>query len=393
MHPRLTCLLVVCLLLAASITPAQVPETMTVQGRLTDDAGAPLEAGNKDFEFKIYKGEATPTQIWPGLLAPDDIQTVYTDADGFWTAQIGTVAPLNDGVFNGAEAWLEIAVSSKGGLAEILPRIQLHTSPFSFRVGTIDGAEGGRIVGDVEIEGALDLGDATHEGCLNVFPGSSVNLGSDAVAAYEILDEPGLGFLTSNSWWPMHVDTWTSLRARSITVPTSGYILAIGSFVVECQHVNGEPSYADFALTSDLSSISSTQESRFALSVNLPSGYYDLPTTLSWVFTVESGTHTVHLAGEDLSNTISAWNTRLTLLFVPTAYGEVEVLEFKSPTDGDERTREGGLTQAEIDQERADALAFNQARLEQELEVMRSELDAMKARMETDRESATENRE
>ncbi len=453
MHPRLNCLLVVCLLLAASITQAQVPETMTVQGRLTDDTGAPVAAGGRDFSFKIYNTETGGLVLWPGIGDPDDEVTVYTDENGLWTAQIGTVVPLTVGIFNGKDAWLEITISVKGGLPEVLPRILLQTNPYSFRVGTIDDADGGTIVSDVEIEGALDLGDATHAGQLDLYAGdgsdpvvslqtdayqngrievhnatgtnrctidggyaetgdpllylqgsqktvalytditgnTSVLLGSDAVHDLEILDEPGVAFSASNTTYGIST-SWMSFRSRSITVPASGYVIAVGSFSVYANHSSGTYTEANFAITRDLEAVSNLQGTAFSISSATPSSAKMIPLALTTVFPVSSGTHTVYMAAQELSGTVMAGDSRLSLIYVPTAYGDVTDVEMTT-TPGDDIVREGGLTQAEIDQERTDAEAFDRARMQSELDAMQAEIDAMKARLDADHNAASGSRE
>ena len=479
MHPRLACLVVVCLLMAASSILAQVPETMTIQGRLTNAAGDPVAAGNKTFDFRIYKSETTTAQTWPGYLRPDEVIEVYTDADGFWTAEIGTINPLTPYVFHGDETWLEIRVSVKGGLPEILPRIRLFTSPFSFRVGSVDDAQGGTIVSDLEIEGTLSLGNTSTDGQLdlhaegfadpvvtidadtglggrivvrdtlgneaaylatgngsdggilkvwsdaaNIYCGGvdgsylqssspylwlngvskgvalysdltgngSVNLGSDAVSDYEIYDEPGVAFNGDNIGHGIG-STWTTFEGRTMTIPDLGYIIAIGTFSVNAQHTSGTTTRANFALCQSTAEITADMECPFQLSSAAPTGSYYFPMTVTYVFRMStSGIQSFYIAAEETSGTVVTADVRLTLLYVPTAYGDVTDLGTVASTSGDE-IKEGGLTQAEIEREQADARAFHDARLAEELADMRVRMDELERRLEADGNSSANGRE
>lgn len=45
---------------------ADVPTSMNVQGRLTDDTGKPIAPGLKQFMFKIFHAETGGKEVWPG---------------------------------------------------------------------------------------------------------------------------------------------------------------------------------------------------------------------------------------------------------------------------------------------------------------------------------------
>ena len=145
------CRLVMCLLacfvivlaLANSIL-AVVPTSISVHGRLTDNAGIPPVPGAKTFTFRIYDADVAGSKIWPAVAG--EVQTVATTTEGLWTALVGAMEPLTDGVFADAARWLEIEVDGT-----ILPRMRLVTGPYAFRVGTVDGASGGTITSKVSI--------------------------------------------------------------------------------------------------------------------------------------------------------------------------------------------------------------------------------------------------
>ena len=134
--------------LSASMDWAAVPSQFTVQGRLTAAAGTPLPEGEVTLIFRIYDAQTVGTLVWPGVGG--ESQTVKIDATGSWSANLGVVIPLTDAVFAGAGRWLEITVDDGVG-TETLPRIQILTVPYAFRVATVDSATGGTITDKVTI--------------------------------------------------------------------------------------------------------------------------------------------------------------------------------------------------------------------------------------------------
>jgi hypothetical protein len=122
---------------------AAVPVTINVQGKLTDAAGVPLAAGNKTLSFKIYDDQvASDGQMWPTACV--ESQVVATGADGLLTVSLGVDCPLNDANFAYPNPWLEVTVDAGAGPV-VLPRVFMNSSPYTFRVATVDEASGGDI--------------------------------------------------------------------------------------------------------------------------------------------------------------------------------------------------------------------------------------------------------
>lgn len=117
---------------------ANAPTKITVQGRLTDPSGTPAPAGSKPFVFKIYDAATLGTEIWPN--GAGESQNVHTDANGLWTAEVGSVISLTSSVFGASTRWLQITVNG-----EALSRIPINTTPYAYRVATLEGAGGGEI--------------------------------------------------------------------------------------------------------------------------------------------------------------------------------------------------------------------------------------------------------
>lgn len=141
-------------LILATPVRADVPENMNVQGRLTDAAGDPLPAGLKIFTFKIWDAEVGGAEVWPG--GPGESQTLPTDADGLWTAQVGRLLGLTEVVFQDTTRWLEVRVDDGVNPAETMPRIKLNTNPYTYRSASSQQAD---FADDADLLDGLDAGD------------------------------------------------------------------------------------------------------------------------------------------------------------------------------------------------------------------------------------------
>ena len=135
-----------------------VADFMNYQGRLTDPAGNPVMDDNYSITFTIYDDGGA--QVWI------ESQKVTT-SDGYFTVLLGdNGSPLSCTDFSDSEYYLGITV---GGDPEMTPRIRLATVPFSFKTGTVDGARGGAIKSDVNIDSDLELGSISNSGELRLY--------------------------------------------------------------------------------------------------------------------------------------------------------------------------------------------------------------------------------
>ena len=123
--PMIALILIVCL---AATLPAQLPRIINYQGVLTDAGGAAVGDGTYSVTFRLYAEEAGGTEIW------SESQSV-TVSKGIFNVNLGSVMPL-DLPFEVAH-WLGISVE---GEAELSPRVQLTTSPYSFNSWGVRGA-------------------------------------------------------------------------------------------------------------------------------------------------------------------------------------------------------------------------------------------------------------
>ncbi len=119
-HTWLGSLVVAGAVLAGPSAALAVPQSMPVQGVLSDSSGAPID-GNQTIQFRIYDAATG------GAVVHDEQQTVSV-VDGSFTAYLGDQVALDLSVFAGSDRWLGIKVGSD---AEMTPRLKLATVPYA----------------------------------------------------------------------------------------------------------------------------------------------------------------------------------------------------------------------------------------------------------------------
>jgi hypothetical protein len=135
---------------SAAVLWAASPLQINYQGMLTSSLGTPLDTV-VSITFKLYDAATNGNQLW------SETQNPCTVRAGLFHVPLGSVTPLTD-MFNEPEIWLGIAV---GNNTEMVPRSRMISVPYAYRVGTVDGASGGAISGNLQadtlkpIEGVL----------------------------------------------------------------------------------------------------------------------------------------------------------------------------------------------------------------------------------------------
>jgi len=146
-------LTIVLLLLIGSTSSIAGIQTISYQGRLTDNSGADVADGTYDLTFTIYDTESGGVPLWTSGAQAIEVE------DGLFTYVLGSGVPLDSSVFSGSgRHYLGIQV---GTGPEGAPRTELHSVPYAMRVSTVDGAKGGTVQGHLTIENDIHSLDHT----------------------------------------------------------------------------------------------------------------------------------------------------------------------------------------------------------------------------------------
>ena len=148
-------------------TALAVPQLINYQGYMTAPEGTALDT-TVAMTFRIYAMASGGNMLWM------ETHPSVVLANGLFHVTLGSIAPLTD-LFD-ADRWLEIQVGSD---LEMTPQQQIVSVAHAYRVGTVDGASGGTIGGDVNITDCLNVG------IVNVTSGEwcSVTGGTDNTAS------------------------------------------------------------------------------------------------------------------------------------------------------------------------------------------------------------------
>ncbi len=156
-------------LVAASVSHSAVPPVVSYQGQILDSIGTPVPDGYYSFTFSIYDAPVGGFSLWT------EAQDSVFVKDGFFSTLLGTITPLTDSVFGGANRYLQVALD---GVVQS-PRAQLTSVAYSLRVGTVDGSTGGTVFGSMTIEtepngsndrpSAVVLGGSTSGGGIGIY--------------------------------------------------------------------------------------------------------------------------------------------------------------------------------------------------------------------------------
>jgi hypothetical protein len=281
------------LLLTASFSAAQAPNTISYQGRLTDDAGQPITT-TVSVTFAIYD---TPTG---GSVLYTTTQNITPDGNGIFTVELG---PIGSTVFNGSKRYLGIKV---GADSEMTPRQLLTSGPYSFATNSI---------------GANSI--------------TSSEVVNSSLYDVDLADEPGLAFREStpaNIFRPIPTGT-NALDSISITVPAAGYVYVWAHTDISVDHVNGTTDEVYFQVAQTAGTITYTNYgfAQVVVPRELPtqaSRWYIYPVDAHRPFYVSTaGTYKFYancsVWSGDTDND-SFFDLQMTAMYFPTAYGAVD---------------------------------------------------------------------
>ncbi|MEK6544497.1 MAG: hypothetical protein AABZ44_08710 [Elusimicrobiota bacterium] len=141
-------LIVSVFLVAARAWPGDVPDTINLQGRLTDQNGVNKPDGAYNITFSVWDDEAAGSEIW------QEQRNVVTRGGGFQLA-LGAITPLPTAVTAAPSRYLQIKVDND---VPLVPRQKLQSSPFALKAGKTAKIEANAISeGDLAIQGKLSV--------------------------------------------------------------------------------------------------------------------------------------------------------------------------------------------------------------------------------------------
>lgn len=288
------------------------------QGRLTEE-GAPAN-GAYEFEFRLYDAQAGGNLV-ASIPGPYGIDVT----DGYFTARLD----FGSAAFSGVQLFLEIGVRPEADVplpyAILNPRQELTAIPYaSVALNSPFLREGSGLY----YEGRMALGsDAPPSGILDVVgppQDATVVLPGNAISSAEILDEPGVcGAFEEASI--TFVSGGTTLSTATIQCPSPGYVLAIGTTTVRTVAYNASGGKIGIESTPNPSPSAPADAYQLLFTDDMPSILAFCPVTVHKVFPVTAGARTFYLRGWRGfgDNGPSSLEAGLTLLFIPSAYGNL----------------------------------------------------------------------
>lgn len=248
-----------------------------------------------------------------------------------------------------------------------------------------DGAAGTGASGTLSISGASSsmIFNTNNTG------DSSVTLPASSVSAAEILNEAGAANNQSSSVSIPATGALTTLLSRSITCPSSGYVIAFANADLAVSYTGSTVDYM-FGVSDSATTLPGNQDMQIRLPAGLASGTYDFPAVAHGLFTVTAGSHTFYFNGGGAFGAAypaqTFFDPQLTLIFVPTAYGATvsnfPTSDMPNPNDGNWGPGLPGLSPAEIYAEQQAELVRRQAEMNDENARMRAELEAIRRDIE-----------
>ncbi|MDP3025211.1 MAG: hypothetical protein Q8O10_06720 [candidate division Zixibacteria bacterium] len=318
------CFLIVAglLLVLFSYSSAQVPQLINYQGKLTKASGAPLDT-TISMVFSIYADSAGTILKWT------ETQGAVVVEKGIFNVLLGNLNPIPDTVFNGNIRYLGVKV---GVDPEITPRKPMVSVPYAYRSATGAGDNDWTINGDIiyHLNGNVGIGTTVPSGRLHVADAtggnSSVILPNGSISAAEILDEPGVASNANSDGVAITSTALAIILSRTITAPAAGFVLVLGTTQFEVSHTTGTSDLYNIGVSGSSTALPANQDLFTSVIAALPTGIYQKVVSPHGLFVVSAGANTFYLLGEKVASTsvnATAFDSQLTLVFFPTAYGTV----------------------------------------------------------------------
>lgn len=301
------------------------PNTVSYQGRLTDNAGDPVADGVHSVTFSIYSSGVGGSLLWVETLN-------VTTANGLFSTILGEINPLFTNIFTAPGRFLGIKVESD---PEMTPRTPLTSVPFALQSANSSALNNeladyyldwnnmnnipSGFADGIDNEGSSAWGDLT--GVPAGFADGIDNEGSGGTPNGIASHQQFLVKTLNNS-------TMTDISTVTITIPDSGYIFVTG----RCS-IGFSGTTQNNIATVQIDETAGGYSNNSALTVGLY-GYSNtiegyMPVTVDKVYhKTSAGTYTFRLEGiggsTDISGVCKAYYQGITAMYFPVAMGTVD---------------------------------------------------------------------
>ena len=147
---RIVVAVLVSLALAASVQ-GQSP-MINYQGKLLDTEGQPLNE-TVSISFSIYGRETAGSALWT------ETQSSVIVENGIFNVLLGSINPIPESLFNGADRWLGLKVGSD---SEMSPRQQIVSVGYALRAGNANEANYAADADKLDGKDSSGFADAAH---------------------------------------------------------------------------------------------------------------------------------------------------------------------------------------------------------------------------------------
>ncbi|MGD8414126.1 MAG: hypothetical protein PVF33_07830, partial [Candidatus Latescibacterota bacterium] len=210
----------------------------------------------------------------------------------------------------------------------------------------------------------------------------AVDFPQNAISPFENLAEAGAANDAQGTLGVVDIGTAvTTILSRTITVPVSGYVIAIAGGTIEAS-TSASTRLCLLGVSTSAAAIPTRQQNQ----LSLPAGDTERhPVTVHGLFSVAAGSTTFYFLGSaGAASIFSTTKGQLTLLFVPTTYGTIDSNDAAAAPDYSNAGRTSGLTEAEMALERAQSIQDNERRIQNELDQIRQRMQELENQIRPD---------
>jgi hypothetical protein len=214
---------------------------------------------------------------------------------------------------------------------------------------------------------------------------STVILPVSSISAIEMFNEPAVASDGDGTSVILLDGTVETLLSRSMNLPAPGYVHVIATCQATADHSNGTASAADFGVSQSSGTFPDNQDVAWGIPSSAETGVYSAPVTVQGLFSVpDDGSVTFYFLAQEADGSISVRDLQLTLLYFPSSYGIVTPTTVSNRRIRDEdATVVASKSAADVAAEQAESSVANQARIERELERMRTEIERLRQDLKT----------